>query len=107
MPNLQFIRHQLINMLTMRLSQILMQHNTMTNSQASIHAIHQQENQPSNITSRKNKRTYQEQQDIRHTYRAHITRETLRLTLRTEIKAAKHNIRKNHDINHRLVHKSH
>ena len=60
-----------------------------------------------NITSRKNKRTYQEQQNIRHTYRAHITRETLRLTLRTEIEEAKHNISKNHDINQRLVHKSH
>ena len=43
MPNPQLIRHQLISMLPMRLTQVLMQHNAVADSQTTIHTIYQKE----------------------------------------------------------------
>lgn len=64
---LQFIRHQLIGMFTMRLAQVLMQHDTVANGQNTIHAIHQKENQIRQVASRDDYLTNQKQHDERNT----------------------------------------
>lgn len=48
---LQLIRHKLVHMLTMRLTKIFMQQNTMHNSQAAIHTIYEKEDQEGYISS--------------------------------------------------------
>ena len=88
MAHLQLIRHQLVRMLTVRLAQILVQHYSMADSQATIHAIYKQEDQISHITSRDDHLTDQEQQDESNADRSHITSKALSLTLRTEIENA-------------------
>ena len=77
-------------MLSVSLAQILVQHNTMHYSQATVHTIHQQENQPCNILGLDNNISQQEKHNERYTDRTHVAGKTLRLTLRTEVKDAKH-----------------
>lgn len=61
---LQLIRHKLVHMLTMRLTKIFMQQNTMHNSQAAIHTIYEKEDQEGYISSCEYKITNQKQKYI-------------------------------------------
>ena len=90
MPNLQLIRHQLVRMLPMRLPQILMQHNPVTDSQHTIHPIHQEEDQVRHIPRLHNQLPDSKQHDKRNTDTTHIPGKALRLTLRAEVKEAEH-----------------
>lgn len=103
MANFQLVRHDLIGMFPVSLSQILMQHNAMHNRQTAIHAIDQQEDQPSNIARLHNHIPQQEQHDKRNTNRPDIASKALRLTLRTEIKDAEHDRRNNRSKDQRLL----
>ena len=88
MPNIQLIRHQLIRMLTMCLSEVLMQHDSVADSQAAIHTIHQQENKIRHIASLHYQLPDHEQQDKGNANRTHIACKAFRLTLRTEVEQA-------------------
>ena len=95
MAHSKFIRHQLIRMFTMRLTQVLMQHDAMTDRQHTIYSIHQQENEIRQITRGNDHLTNQEQHDEGNTYRPYITGKALRLTFWTEVENAEHKYRKN------------
>ena len=90
MTYLQFVCHQLIRMLAVRLTQVLMQEDTMTDGQAAIHAIHQEEEQPCNVTRSHNQLTDGKQHDESNAHTTHITSETFRLTTLTEVEYAEY-----------------
>ena len=90
MTYLQFIRHQLIRMLPMRFPQILMQQDTMTDGQATIHSIYQQQNQIRHILCHHHQPTDGKQHDKRYRNASHVSGKALRLTLRTEVEQAEH-----------------
>ena len=66
MPYTQFIGHQLVRMLAVRLAQVLMQQDAMAYGKASIHAIDQQEYEICHVARSENERAYEEEQDICH-----------------------------------------
>ena len=83
--HLQLVSHQLENMLAMRLSEVLMQHDSVADSQASVHAIHEQENQESKVFSCENQSAYHKQQNESNADTAHIARKAFRFPFRTEM----------------------
>ena len=64
MPYPQFIGHQLVRMLAVRLAQVLMQQDAMAYGKASAHAIDQKEDEICHVARRENERAYEEEQDI-------------------------------------------
>ena len=68
MPYPQFIGHQLVRMLAVRLAQVLMQPDAMAYGKASVHAIDQQEYEICHVARSENERAYEEEEDICHDY---------------------------------------
>ena len=66
MTYMQFICHQLVRMLAVRLAHVLVKQDAMAYGKASIHAIDQQEYEICHVSRSENERAYEEEQDICH-----------------------------------------
>ena len=77
MRNFQFIRHNLIQMFAMWQPDILMKHQTMNNSQYTIHTINGQKDYPAEIFCFNNEPAYQEKKDEGNAHGTHITSKAL------------------------------
>ena len=75
-------------MFPVRLSQILVQHNTVQNCANSIYAINQQENQPRHIARLHYQAAYRKQHYKSNADTSHIPSKALRLTFGPKIKEA-------------------
>ena len=73
MGNLQLIRHNLIQMLAMRQTDILMKHQAVNDSQYTVYPINGQKNYPAEIFRFNDEPAYQEKKDEGNAHRTHIT----------------------------------
>lgn len=87
MRYLQLICHQLVNVLTMSLTDILMQHHAMYNSQHTIHSINSQQQDISKVPRQQNQLAQSKQDNKCNPHTAYITGKALRFL--TEIKEIK------------------
>lgn len=106
MRHLQFIGHQLVGVLAMRLSQVLVQQDAMAYGKASIHAIDQQEYEICHVARSENERAYEEEQDICHSDLAYVPGEAFGLSLRAEVEAAENDVCKRNYGNQEFVRKA-
>ena len=74
MRNLQLIRHNLIQMLAMRQTDILMKHQTVDDSQNTVYTVNGQKDYPAEIFRFNDEPAYQEKKDEGNAHRTHITR---------------------------------
>ena len=88
MAHSELISHQLIRMLAMRLTKILMQHDTMNNGQRSVNAVYQEEHDVRHILRCHHQAPKRKQDNKRDTYAPHIPREALGLG--PEVEDAEH-----------------
>ena len=78
MRNLQFIRHQLIKMLAVGKTDIFMQHQTVNDSQNTVHAVYCQQDNIPRVIAQQNQFSQQEQNNKGYSYRTHISGKAFR-----------------------------
>ena len=81
MTHLQLIRHQLVRVLSVRLPQVLMQHNAVENGQRTVDTINKEEYNVCNILSHQHQASQRKQDDERNTDAPHIPGKALRVPL--------------------------
>ena len=96
MAYLQFIGHQLIGVLAVRLAEILVQHYAVTDGKAAVHSIDEQEYQPRDVARASNQKPHGEQDNERNPDAPDIPSEAFGLTARTEIEEREHQHGKHH-----------
>ena len=84
----QLVRHQLVRVLAVRLSEILVQQDSVHDRAHAVHPVDRQEHQPGDVARLQDQTPDQVQQDERHSDAPDISREALRSVLRPEIEDA-------------------
>ena len=105
MAHAQFICHQLVSVFTMGFAKVLMQHNAVDNSAATIHAIHQKKCQPGNIVGFHNQATNHKQEDKSHSNATYVTGKALGFVLWTKIEETENQHGENNHHNQAFIHK--
>lgn len=94
----QLVRHQLISVLAVRLSQVLVKEYAVHYGQAPVHPVHQQQRQPAHVLRAHNEHPEREEQDERDAHAAHVAREAPRLPARAEVEEAEHQQRRDDEV---------
>ena len=97
MGHLQLIRHQLVSMFAMSLPKILVKEYAVHNGQTAVNAVHQQENQPGDVTGPYNQHPDCKKQDESNPYTPDIPRKAFCLSARTEIEKREHKDTQQHN----------
>lgn len=95
MLHTQLVGHQLIGVLAVRLAQILVQHDSVADSQDRIHTIYSQEHNVRKVARLQNQFAQQENHDERSANAAHVAGKTLGFTFGPEVKETEHQVGQN------------